>query len=689
MPLFQRALCNGEPAGGIHHTIEWPDGQYTQLTLDLMPLHDEAGCLRGTVVTLAETSPSAVGSLSDHLYVELFAGIPLGLHVYHLDDPDDDRSLRLAALNTASAEAMDIARADLIGKTLDECFPSLRDQEVPQRFAKAVRSGKSFEMEVSVRGDDRIRGDLLTVLAFPLSGDYLGVSIRDITERKRAADAVRESEQRLNLHVQHTPLGVIDWDINFCVRRWNPAAERIFGYTAQEAEGRHAVELFIPESARAHVDQIWRDLLAQKGGTRSTNENVTKDGRVLTCEWYNTPLVDADGKVIGVASLVEDVSDRVRVEEAQRRDVERLHTLLDSIPAGVMLIDAASHQIVYVNPFAERMIGSSREAMIGVICHRYVCPAEVGRCPITDLGERVDNTERELCTPSGARVPILKTVVPVTLDNRSYLLESFFDISDRKQAEAQTEASREAAESANRAKSAFLANMSHEIRTPMNAIMGLTDLVLDGQLNADQRRRLEMVQGATTGLLHLINDILDFSKIEAGRLELEELDFSLADLVQEVINIVALRAHERSVELSHTIDPLAPSQLKGDPGRLRQILFNLVGNAVKFTEEGSVRIRIELAEETGDQVRLRTTVTDTGIGIPADKLGALFDAFTQADASTTRTHGGTGLGLAISKRLANMLGGEIGVESEEGRGSTFWFTAVMRKQSSAKGETAA
>ncbi|MCE5315087.1 MAG: response regulator [Armatimonadota bacterium] len=377
--------------------------------------------------------------------------------------------------------------------------------------------------------------------------------------------------------------------------------------------------------------------------------------------------------------LQAEVAERKRADAAVRASEARLNTMLSSIQIAVVTVDAETHQIMDANEKAVEMIGAPKEKIIGHVCHKFMCPAEVGKCPVTDLGQTVDSTsERTLLTADGRRVSVLKTVVPIMLDGRKHLLENFVDITKRKETEEEMKLAKEAAESASRAKSEFLANMSHEIRTPMNGIIGMAELALDTNLTYEQKEYLDAVKSSADSLLSVINDILDFSKIEAKKLDLDPIEFNLPDSLADMTQTLAVRAHGKGLELLCRIAPDVPDYVVGDVLRLRQIVVNLVGNAIKFTDKGEVVVSVECRSLVDDDLCLHFKVSDTGVGIAPEKQNVIFAAFSQADGSTTRKYGGTGLGLTISSQLVKMMGGKIWVESELGKGSTFHFTLHLK-----------
>ena len=410
--------------------------------------------------------------------------------------------------------------------------------------------------------------------------------------------------------------------------------------------------------------------------------------------------------------------------EALGREWANLQAIFDAVPVGMLLVDE-SIKILRVNRTVARMVGQETGVLLGRrVCDGLCCihalssptgcrPDEA--CNECLIGNSIEHVLREGEAVNGLEIACYLLINGQTRERycsvsatlvahngvRSVLL-AITDITDRKRSEEElhqmneqlerqtflaTEKAAEA-EIANTAKSEFLANMSHEIRTPMNGVIGMTGLLMQTELSSEQREYTCTVQSSTDTLLTLINDILDFSKIEAGKLDLEYIDFNLRHTLDEIAELLSIKADEKQLEFASFVHPDVPSLLKGDPGRLRQVLLNLASNAIKFTSSGEVIIEAKLIQETEQNTQIHFNVKDTGVGIPTDRLNRLFKSFSQVDSSTTRKYGGTGLGLAISKRLVDLMNGQIGVESQEGKGSTFWFTVSLSKQADANKKAA-
>ncbi len=468
----------------------------------------------------------------------------------------------------------------------------------------------------------------------------------------------------------------------------SPALARWLGLACDEIEGRPMADAFGPVNAAKLRSHLEAALAGTPQQARCTS--LQPDQSLLTLQLDLLPEIDGQGATVACQLYAVDVSAAQRSLEAAWRSERRLRTIMDQIPVTVSYIDAAGHYR-YINRAQENWLGKTEAEVVGKHVREVVGEkvwADIEPNVSAGLAGHSIPLERQrtdrLGNPvwhSGRHVPDVNEQGEVV-----GIYTVFFDTTQRalaekalRQSEQDLRAAKAAAEHASKAKSEFLANMSHEIRTPMNGVLGLTELLLETPLNDQQRPFLETVQASGESLLSIINDILDFSKIEAGKLEMESIDFDLYQAVEDVVQLLAPRAHAKRIELACRIDEDLPSAVCGDPYRLRQVLTNLLANGLKFTDRGEVVVDVALETPT----RMRISVRDTGIGIDEAGCARLFNAFEQADGSTTRRFGGSGLGLAISRHLVELMGGQIGVESRPGQGSNFWFTLPLMAAASA------
>ena len=502
----------------------------------------------------------------------------------------------------------------------------------------------------------------------------------------RAQDALRASEERYRRIVETANEGVWMIDAANKTTFMNRRMSQMLGCEADMGVGRSPFE-FLDEAGRATFTAHTQWPESHQVQVRY----IRADGTSVWALLEATPVFDGNGRYDGSLAMVMDITERMRaaeaLEELSRRTERRermLTTTLSSITDFAYIFDREG-RFLFANQPLLHVWGITLEQAVGKNFFDLGYPQALAEQLHHQVQEVFDmkkglTGERPYIRPAGLNGYYEYIFSPaIGADGTvEFVVGTTRDITGRKEAEAELRTAKDAAEVANRAKSQFLANMSHEIRTPMNGIIGMTDLVLDTALTAEQRENLGIVQTSADSLLTIIDDILDFSRVEARKLALNPIDFNLHDVVEDTAVAMALRAQRKGLELIVDIAPAVPNTLRGDPGRLRQILVNLLGNAIKFTHRGEVVLRVateSLASQ--DRAVLHFTVTDTGIGIPLDHRQRIFEAFTQGDASNTRAYGGTGLGLTISSQLVEMMGGRLWVESEAGHGSSFHFTGYF------------
>jgi PAS domain S-box-containing protein len=517
--------------------------------------------------------------------------------------------------------------------------------------------------------------------------------LKSLEQRDAALRAASEFNERL---IETAQVIVVVLDLQGRIQRINPYMEAISGYSAAEVQGRDWFITFLPEPVRASTRDIFLRAVCEIQTRGNVTPMITRAGQERLIEWYDKTLKDGNGVPIGLLAIGQDVTERKQVEI----ELHKLSQAVEQSPESIVITDLDG-AIDYVNPAFLAVTGYARADLIGQN-PRILHSGQTPRATYTDMwatlthglawkGEFINRrkdgseyVEFALITPlrqaDGRITHYVAVKEDITekkrlgeeLDAHRYHLEKVVE-----QRTTELNEARHHAEAANLAKSVFLANMSHEIRTPMNAILGLTHL-MHADATPAQVDRLEKIGGAGRHLLEIINDILDMSKIEAGKLRLEQNDFALSAVLDHVRSMITDAAQAKGLRVEVDGDSV-PLWLRGDQTRLRQSLLNYASNAIKFTASGSVALRAKLLEDEGDTLLIRFEVADSGIGIAPDDLDRLFHAFEQADTSTTRKYGGTGLGLVITRRLAELMGGEVGADSTAGQGSTFWFTARLQR----------
>jgi PAS domain S-box-containing protein len=620
--------------------------------------------------------------------------------VVRVDATDPGQVLRGLAAGADRVITRDLATNDVVRR--------IRNMIVPQTPVRP--NGAEF-----VRHADReqLQDELLAAL-----DDMVRLNQRvqsELAQRKRAeeqyraaVDALEHERDLLAALMDNLPDSIYFKDRDSRFLRANKYVTERFGLAnPDDAIGKTDHDFFRHDRADLTLRDEQEIIRTGQPIVGLEEQEIWPDGRVSWASTTKMPFRNRAGEIIGTFGISRDITRRKMAEEElwkakeAAEDATRvLDSILKNLADGVVVADRDG-RFIHFNSVAERMLGIGAmdvpmdqwSAQYGVFRPDRVTPYPSHELPLARAirGEEVNDVEtfiRNANRPDGVWLSVNGRPLRDDAGNLCGGVVVFRDVTERKRAEEELRHANEVAIAASRAKSDFLANMSHEIRTPMNAIIGMAELLADTELADEQREYLEMIQKSADALLGVINDVLDFSKIEAGRLDLEQVEFGLRGLLGDTLDTLSLRASQKGLELAYHVGTHVPDGLVGDPTRLRQVVMNLVGNAIKFTEHGEVIVDVSGGPAVGESkeppdILLHFQVRDTGIGIPREKQEAVFDAFTQADSSTTRRYGGTGLGLTISTRLVQLMGGRIWLESEVGRGTTFHFTARFQSGAAA------
>ncbi len=579
----------------------------------------------------------------------------------------------IVSLNAAAADLFGLPESALQGTRFGDRLEVDAEQRLGDAaFAARIVRPNGTRIPVEVTTSETRIGTSLSRIAIA----------RDVSERRSQEAALRESRAFLSSIIDNIPIGIVTKSVASGMRvvQWNLASARMYDITQDEAMGRVGSELSNHELVNVAAIHEAKAMECRQPVFAFGERFTTRGGRDLILDLQFIPLLDELGGVSHIVSIADDVTQRVNAERRLQHQQIMLQAAQSIAKLGSGLIDVRTRDAVLSDEMHDLLDvpGGTKTTLDDYLDVVHPDDMAAVQAALAELGQgKPISLEHRLRLSSGVvrYVAVHAIVSEYDAERRPRtLITTLQDVTRQRMDQNALLQAKDQAEAANRAKSAFLATMSHEIRTPMNGVLGMTSLLLDSALDPKQKRYADLIKFSAENLLVIINDVLDVSKIEAGRMEIGEAEFNLAELCDGVLERVRPRADAKGLALALEVVGALPPALQGDGPRIRQVLVNLAGNAVKFTEKGSVTIQVAATDEGPHRRHLRFAVKDTGIGIAPGAQERLFQEFMQVDDSATRRFGGTGLGLAISKKLVELMGGEIGVESEPEKGSTFWFT---------------
>ncbi|MFZ5515762.1 MAG: PAS domain S-box protein [Candidatus Zhuqueibacterota bacterium] len=595
---------------------------------------------------------------------------------------------RTAVLDARSTQYQMIMKRESLYLSYNRDHPAIDVTTDKSRLSMGIKSGGVLPI---ISNDEVIAA--LNVASYEMSEipvhirstiETISVYFGSVITRIQAISDLRTSQQDYKLLIENLRDVVIRVSATGILQYCSPAVREFGGYDADEEIGSHVSKYFAKKSELLKALKLLKKTFVDKQPASMEFFYKTKDQIVFPVEITGRPLLK-DGKVLTLQCVMRDISARKKAE----KEIQKFKTIIDEANYGALITDMDGNMI-YVNEAFAQMHGYKTDEILTRNEEIFHSPEQLAGLsePYIGLIQTGNLKAKEMwrLRKDGTVFPTLtnSSVIRDEHDRPMFISSTLIDITSRKQYEEELRQAKIAAESANMAKSKFLANMSHEIRTPMNGVLGMADLMMDTEITPQQRQYMKILKNSAVQLLQLLNDILDFSKIEAGQLNLESIEFNLHSVVEGISDIVIQQVERKKLELNLLVDAQVPRFVIGDPMRLRQILVNLISNAIKFTEQGEIFIKVELKERIGNELFLYFSVKDTGLGIAKDRQKEIFESFTQADSSTTRKFGGTGLGLSISRQLVEMMKGQIWVESAPGNGSNFQFTIWLTISDRAK-----
>ncbi|MFA6920881.1 MAG: PAS domain S-box protein [Gallionella sp.] len=677
----------------IAYRLRRHDGEYRWIQNDSCPRYNAEGEFIGYIgygLDITELKQAELSLReSEERYRSLF-NMMLNGFAYCRMLYEDDRPSDFIYLDVNDAFEKQTGLKDVIGKCASEVIPGLResDPQLIERYGRVASGGEPEQFEIHVEAMKM----WFSVSVYSPKPEHFVAVFDVITARKAAEESLKNEALRRRILMESSQDGIAIFNQQFQVVEANSRFAEMLGYPPEEMLALHVWD-FEATMTEAEIRSRFADVVDAHMTIETRHRR--KDGTIYDVE------VSIGGAMVGVEPVIftisRDITERKHVESMLRDSEERLRVIFDGALDGIALADLETRRLSVVNSAMCHMLGYSLEELVQLnvadIHREQDWPYVLEQFEKQARGELKLATNMPVKRKDGSVIYVDINTAPVSFGGRNYLVGIFRDITECKLAQAQInqlnaelekkvisrtaelEQARLEAEQANRAKSDFLATMSHEIRTPMNGVIGMLEVLQQSSLNASQMEMANIIHDSAFSLLYIINDILDFSKIEAGKLQITNEPMFVAEVVEGVCETLGHMALKQGVDLTLFTDPDIPAAVMGDAGRLRQILINLTSNAIKFSSgqdrHGRVSVRAQLLERTPAQIKLEFRVTDNGIGMDEATIAQLFTAFTQGDSSTTRIYGGTGLGLAISRQLVNLMGGEIEVHSEQGKGSVF------------------